>query len=253
MPAEEAASGFVSLLKEAVPAFRPWLERRLAEKAEQERREAEQAEIARAERMRQAEAEAARLEAIRLEQIKAQEQQQLLLQQQLRQQQQLIEQEKGPSVSAGGGVEEASGEHDGYSLGVVKPHDLPFVDYPSFVASVQGREDSTFVVGRGEIVTVRVPNNETGPRKILWQFCTLSYDIAFGLDYEHMDGNKVQVDAILPIVRFNSHERVIVGAHSVQGRGNWLFNFDNTYSMFRPKTLLLRVASEAARLKDHGL
>ena len=44
MPATEAGARFVAMLLDTVPAFRPWLNQRLAEKAEQDRLERERIE-----------------------------------------------------------------------------------------------------------------------------------------------------------------------------------------------------------------
>lgn len=53
--------------------------------------------------------------------------------------------------------------------------------------------------------------------------------------------NKPRVDEILPVVRRPCHEEVIVGSHMYPGRGVYLLKFDNSYSLFRSKTLYYRV------------
>lgn len=50
-----------------------------------------------------------------------------------------------------------------------------------------------------------------------------------------------RVDEILPVVRRPCHEEVIVGSHMYPGRGVYLLKFDNSYSLFRSKTLYYRV------------
>lgn len=46
--------------------------------------------------------------------------------------------------------------------------------------------DSIITVGRGEVVTVRVPTNEDG-NYMFWEFATDHYDIGFGLYFEWTD------------------------------------------------------------------
>lgn len=46
--------------------------------------------------------------------------------------------------------------------------------------------DSMITVGRGEVVTVRVPTNEDG-NYMFWEFATDHYDIGFGLSFEWTD------------------------------------------------------------------
>lgn len=46
--------------------------------------------------------------------------------------------------------------------------------------------DSIITVGRGEVVTVRVPTNEDG-NYMFWEFATDHYDIGFGLSFEWTD------------------------------------------------------------------
>lgn len=46
---------------------------------------------------------------------------------------------------------------------------------------------------------------------------------------------------IVPTYRRDSHEDVIVGRHKYPGRGYYLLRFDNTYSVFRSKTIYYRI------------
>lgn len=48
-------------------------------------------------------------------------------------------------------------------------------------------------------------------------------------------------DEVLPVLRRNSHEEVIVGSHMYPGQGVYLLKFDNSYSLLRSKTLYYRV------------
>ena len=48
-------------------------------------------------------------------------------------------------------------------------------------------------------------------------------------------------DEVLPVLRRNSQEEVIVGSHMYPGSGVYLLKFDNSYSLLRSKTLYYRV------------
>ena len=52
---------------------------------------------------------------------------------------------------------------------------------------------------------------------------------------------KPEVDEVLPVLRRNSQEEVIVGSHLYPGQGVYLLKFDNSYSLLRSKTLYYRV------------
>jgi len=49
------------------------------------------------------------------------------------------------------------------------------------------------------------------------------------------------IDEIIPIYRRDSHEEVYCGSHVYPGRGVYLLKFDNSYSLWRSKTLYYRV------------
>ena len=49
------------------------------------------------------------------------------------------------------------------------------------------------------------------------------------------------VSVIIPIYRRDSHEEVYAGSHAYPGKGVYLLKFDNSYSLWRSKTLYYRV------------
>ena len=55
------------------------------------------------------------------------------------------------------------------------------------------------------------------------------------------DSNKPPCDEIIPIFRRDCHEEVYAGSHLYPGRGVYLLKFDNSYSLWRSKTLYYRV------------
>nr|XP_033794677.1 Golgi resident protein GCP60 isoform X2 [Geotrypetes seraphini] len=142
-----------------------------------------------------------------------------------------------------------------------------------FKEKIRQDADSVITVGRGEVVTVRVPTHEEGSY-LFWEFATDSYDIGFGVYFEWTDSpntavsihvsessedeedeeenpnseekakktaEKSQVDEIVPVYRRDCHEEVYAGSHQYPGRGVYLLKFDNSYSLWRSKTVYYRV------------
>ncbi|KAK8723193.1 hypothetical protein OTU49_011895, partial [Cherax quadricarinatus] len=137
--------------------------------------------------------------------------------------------------------------------------------------------DSVIKVGHGETVTVRVPTHEDGTC-LFWEFATDSYDIGFGVYFEwtkdssnvvsvhisesedeeeedlegegddierlagrkHESGRPAQ-SVIIPVYRRDCYEEVYAGSHTYPGTGVYLLKFDNSYSLWRSKTLYYRV------------
>ncbi|KAJ6666850.1 hypothetical protein lerEdw1_018852 [Lerista edwardsae] len=142
-----------------------------------------------------------------------------------------------------------------------------------FKEKIRQDADSVITVGRGEVVTVRVPTHEEGSY-LFWEFATDNYDIGFGVYFEWTDSpntavsvhvsessedededeenasseekakknaNKPQLDDIVPVYRRDCHEEVYAGSHQYPGRGVYLLKFDNSYSLWRSKTVYYRV------------
>ena len=278
MNKEEAAKHFCSELAEHVPAFADWLKDRLREKAEREererlererlererlereRQERERQERERQLRIHQQEMERQRLERERLARQQAESQQQqyqqqqlLQLQQQQQQQQQQPNQNHQRSMSdsnlhAPKSIADAAANGGGPASMPGTAQKQPAggknsIDAAEFRNGLRGSPDNELVVGRGEIVTVRVPkpSGKTTTR-VLWQFSTVDYDVGFGLDFERVneDGTTV-LDPILPVMRVNAQNQVIEGRHETQHDGAWLLKFDNSYSYLRSKTVYYRI------------
>nr|XP_023662799.1 Golgi resident protein GCP60 isoform X1 [Paramormyrops kingsleyae] len=143
-----------------------------------------------------------------------------------------------------------------------------------FKEKIRQDVDSVITVGRGEVVTVRVPTHEEGSY-LFWEFATDHYDIGFGVYFEWTDSgdtgvsvhvsessdddeddggdghseqekakktsSKPQVDEIVPVYRRDCHEEVYAGSHQYPGRGVYLLKFDNSYSLWRSKAVYYRV------------
>ncbi|KAG7465633.1 hypothetical protein MATL_G00155560 [Megalops atlanticus] len=141
-----------------------------------------------------------------------------------------------------------------------------------FKEKIRQDTDSVITVGRGEVVTVRVPTHEEGSY-LFWEFATDHYDIGFGVFFEWTDSpntavsvhvsessdededeeaqseeekakkssSKPQVDEIVPVYRRDCHEEVYAGSHQYPGQGVYLLKFDNSYSLWRSKNVYYRV------------
>ena len=53
--------------------------------------------------------------------------------------------------------------------------------------------------------------------------------------------NRPPTDEIIPVYRRDCHEEVYCGSHAYPGQGVYLLKFDNSYSLWRSKTLYYRV------------
>ncbi|XP_017267014.1 protein TMED8 [Kryptolebias marmoratus] len=145
-------------------------------------------------------------------------------------------------------------------------------------AKLRTEKDSMVTVYRGDIMTVHVPTVPEA-KKVCWEFATDGYDIGFGIYFDwtpvtsraitvHISessddedeeeepegppssedvekGSKSQTNSnlaeILPVYRQESHLSVHGGSHDFPGEGTYLFKFDNSYSLWRNKTLYYRV------------
>ncbi|XP_073725625.1 protein TMED8-like [Misgurnus anguillicaudatus] len=145
-------------------------------------------------------------------------------------------------------------------------------------AKLRQEKDSMVTIYRGDVMTVHVPTIPEAKR-VCWEFATDGYDIGFGVyfdwspvtsraitvhisessDDEDEDeepevpavpgdvekGSKATANSnlgeILPVYRQDSHLAVQGGSHDFPGDGTYLLKFDNSYSLWRNKTLYYRV------------
>ncbi|KAK7903898.1 hypothetical protein WMY93_016505 [Mugilogobius chulae] len=145
-------------------------------------------------------------------------------------------------------------------------------------AKLRTEKDSVVTVYRGDIMTVHVPTVPEA-KKVCWEFATDGYDIGFGIYFDwtpvttrsitvHISessddedeeeeqegpvmngdvekGSKTQANSnlgeILPVYRQDCHLSVHGGSHDFPGEGTYLLKFDNSYSLWRNKTLYYRV------------
>lgn len=150
-------------------------------------------------------------------------------------------------------------------------------DFQDFKDSIKKEGgDGIIKVGHGETVTVRVPTHDDGTC-LFWEFATDNFDIGFGVyfewtknpdsqvsvhisesededdDDEDIDSGTCDIEkgithpdraplsVIIPVYRRDCHEEVYAGSHVYPGKGVYLLKFDNSYSLWRSKTLYYRV------------
>ncbi|XP_071835032.1 Golgi resident protein GCP60-like [Apostichopus japonicus] len=157
---------------------------------------------------------------------------------------------------------------------IAKASSWTHADITKFKSQLAKDSESVIKVGHGETVTVRVPTHNEG-KYIFWEFATDYYDIGFGLYFEWSESasNAISVhvsdssedeedfkddeeggdpergskndgpplDEVIAIYRRDCHQEVYAGCHKYPGRGVYLLKFDNSYSLFRSKTLYYRV------------
>ncbi|XP_061700517.1 protein TMED8 isoform X1 [Syngnathoides biaculeatus] len=145
-------------------------------------------------------------------------------------------------------------------------------------AKLRTEKDSMVTVYRGDIMTVHVPTVPEAT-KVCWEFATDGYDIGFGIYFDwtpitnraitvHISessddedeeeelqgpvtngdvekGSKAESNSnvveLIPVYRQDSHLTIYGGSHDFPGEGTYLFKFDNSYSLWRNKTLYYRV------------
>ncbi|XP_003746145.1 Golgi resident protein GCP60 [Galendromus occidentalis] len=174
-------------------------------------------------------------------------------------------------------VSDNDSDEDGSLISVAEPTMWTRKEIVEFKEDIREEGgDSIIKVGHGETVTVRVPTHADG-QCLYWEFATDTYDIAFGVYFEwnKTPGNTVSVhisdsedesgeeeddttetdieavkpavdleppsSIIIPIYRRDCHHEVYVGRHQYPGQGIYLLKFDNSYSLWRGKTLYYRV------------
>ncbi|XP_050441104.1 Golgi resident protein GCP60 isoform X2 [Adelges cooleyi] len=150
-------------------------------------------------------------------------------------------------------------------------------DIDEFKLSLQREGGEAIIkVSHGETVTVRVPTTEGG-NCIFWEFATDGHDIGFGLYFEWVKPDTTQVSVhvsdmeqelddldddeenintdlkesslldrpplscVIPIYRRDCHKEVYAGSHLYPGEGVYQLKFDNSYSLWRSKTLYYRI------------
>ena len=148
-------------------------------------------------------------------------------------------------------------------------------DVEAFKHLYRGSAEHILKISSLSTASVKVPTIE-GSQAITWQFATDSYDIAFGVffewnvnpsnevlvqlnessdeeDYDEENGGDVEkgggveeklgapMDELVQVIRQDCHLQVQCGRHTFPGRGVYHFKFDNSYSLWRSKSLYYNI------------
>jgi acyl-CoA-binding protein len=99
-----------------------------------------------------------------------------------------------------------------------------------FIAQSAGSSQYQLTINPGETVTVQVPTSP-GATAIFWEFVTTSGDIGFGLSFQRTseDGVTFPVESLLPIIKRDCSEDLVLGSHQYQLSGTYFLHFDNSH------------------------
>lgn len=109
-----------------------------------------------------------------------------------------------------------------------------------FIFQVKDSVDSQLVINSGESVVIQVPTS-TDASAIFWEFVTESGDIGFGLGFQRSSSQECPVEVLLPVVRRDCSEDLVLGSHQYQSQGTYFLHFDNSHSHQSPKVVYYKV------------
>ena len=112
-----------------------------------------------------------------------------------------------------------------------------------FISQSGATSQSQLAINPGETVTIQVPTSPTATA-IFWEFVTISGDIGFGLSFQRLPEQPNQtypVESLLPIVRRDCSEDLVLGSHQYQLQGTYFIHFDNSHSFHKSKIVYYKV------------
>ena len=91
-------------------------------------------------------------------------------------------------------------------------------------------------------MTVQVPTS-TSATAIFWEFVTTVGDIGFGLSFQRSSegGVNYPIESLLPIVRRDCSEDLVLGSHQYQLMGTYFLHFDNSHCQTNSKSVYYKV------------
>lgn len=114
-----------------------------------------------------------------------------------------------------------------------------------FIAQSGASSQYQLAVNPGETVTVQVPTSPSA-NAIFWEFVTTSGDIGFGLSFQranepHDNSVTYPVESLLPIVKRDCSEDLVLGSHQYQLTGTYFLHFDNSHCTTASKFVYYKV------------
>ena len=112
-----------------------------------------------------------------------------------------------------------------------------------FISQSNATPQDQLTINPGETVTVQVPTSPNATA-IFWEFVTISGDIGFGLSFQRLSEDPNQtypVEPLLPIVKRDCSEDLVLGSHQYQLLGTYFLHFDNSHSPHSSKVVYYKV------------
>ena len=113
-----------------------------------------------------------------------------------------------------------------------------------FIAQSGMSPQYQLTINPGETVTVQVPTSP-GATAVFWEFVTTGGDIGFGLSFQRSNGapdaTPYPMESLLPIVKRDCSEDLVLGSHQYQLMGTYFLHFDNSHCPNTSKLVYYRV------------
>ena len=111
-----------------------------------------------------------------------------------------------------------------------------------FITQSGASSQYQLTVNPGETVTLQVPTSP-GATAIFWEFVTTNGDIGFGLSFQRSskESEVYPVESLLPIVRRDCSEDLVLGSHQYQLHGTYFLHFDNSHCPHTLKIVYYKV------------
>ena len=100
-----------------------------------------------------------------------------------------------------------------------------------FINEVKKSPHSTLTLAPGETVMVRVQTSAEASA-IFWEFVTETGDVGFGVNFQQSSDEDRECPSreLLPVVRRDCSEDLVLGSHQYQVPGTYYLHFDNSHS-----------------------
>lgn len=115
-----------------------------------------------------------------------------------------------------------------------------------FIAELQAQPTAVAPLNlvAGESVAVQVPTSPQASA-IVWEFGTVHGDVGFGLSFLKSGASHADLEQLLPVMRRDCSEDLLLGSHQYQEAGTYILDFVNSHSTI-PKLVYYRVFYQTA-------
>ena len=112
-----------------------------------------------------------------------------------------------------------------------------------FILESSTSSQHQLTINPGETVTVQVPTSPNATA-IFWEFVTTSGDIGFGLSFQRSSDDPnltFPIEPLLPVVKRDCSEDLVLGNHQYQLSGTYFLYFDNGHCPYSSKVVFYKV------------